>query len=230
MTIFEKIGQVLTTDLSKDFKNKKNKKNNEKQESVFLQLQKKRRSIYRLGRKVELNQQEIQALIKNTVRQTPSAFNSQSARIVMLFEDAHVKFWNIVREELRKLIPKDIFEGTMVKMDGFVAGYGTVLFYEDLNVIRSLQKQYPLYADNFPIWSEQSGGMVQYAVWTALAEYNMGASLQHYNPLIDEQVLDAFEIPKNWFLRAQLVFGSSEEKPTDNICIVNDAQFKTYLR
>lgn len=227
MTILKKIGQALTADLSKDFKNKKN---NQKQESIFLQLQKKRRSIYRLGRKVELNQQEIQALIKATVRQTPSAFNSQSSRIVMLFEDAHVKFWNIVREELRKLIPKDIFEGTMVKMDSFIAGYGTVLFYEDLNVIRSLQKQYPLDADNFPIWSEQSNGMVQYAVWTALAECHLGASLQHYNPLIDQQVSNTFEIPHGWLLRAQLVFGSIEEKASEKICVVDDVQFKTYLK
>lgn len=226
MAFFEKIGQVLTTDLTKDFKNKKNI---EQQTSAFLQLQKKRRSIYALGRKMPLHQQDIEALIKDTVLQTPAACNVHSARIVMLFADAHIKFWNIVREELRKLIPIDVFEGTNLKIDGFAAGYGTVLFYEDLNVIKGLQKQYPLSADNFPIWSEQSGGMVQYAVWTALAEYQIGASLQHYNPLIDEQVCEAFQIPRDWFLRAQLVFGSIEKPSSEKFLITNDEYFKIYF-
>ena len=95
MTFFEKIGQVLTTDLTIEFKNKKN---NQQQESTFLQLQKKRRSIYALGSKVALSQSEIEQLIQETVAQTPSAFHSQSARIVMLFANAHLKFWDIVRE------------------------------------------------------------------------------------------------------------------------------------
>lgn len=193
---------------------------------LFYNCKKKRRSIYALGRKVSLNQQEIEALIKDTVLQTPTAYNSQSARVVMLFADAHLKFWNIVREELRKLIPVDVFEGTSLKIDGFAAGYGTVLFYEDLKVIKALQKQYPLEADNFPIWSEQSGGMVQYAVWTALAEYQIGASLQHYNPLIDAKIYEAFQIPPDWFLRAQLVFGSIEKQPTEKSFIADDARFK----
>lgn len=38
MAFFEKIGQVLTTDLTKDFKHKKQI---EEQDSAFLQLQKK---------------------------------------------------------------------------------------------------------------------------------------------------------------------------------------------
>ena len=31
-----------------------------------------------------------------------------------------------------------------------------------------------------------AAGMLQLAVWTALAEKGLGASLQHYNPLIDD--------------------------------------------
>ena len=225
MTFFEKIGQVLTTDLTIEFKNKKN---NQQQESTFLQLQKKRRSIYALGSKVALSQSEIEQLIQETVAQTPSAFHSQSARIIMLFANAHLKFWDIVREELRKLIPSDVFEGTNVKIDGFAAGYGTVLFYEDLSVIKGLQKQYPLYADNFPIWSEQSAGMVQYAVWMALAEHNIGGSLQHYNPLIDQRLHQVFDVPDNWFLRAQLVFGSQNKQAPEKHFIEDEVRFKTY--
>lgn len=31
-------------------------------------------------------------------------------------------------------------------------------------------------------------GMAEYATWLALTEAGLGASLQHYNPLIDEAV------------------------------------------
>ena len=51
-----------------------------------------------------------------------------------------------------------------------------------------MQAQFPLYADNFPVWAEHSDAMHQYAVWTTLAAAGIGANLQHYNPLIDAAV------------------------------------------
>ena len=94
-----------------------------------------------------------------------------------------------------------------------------MLFYEDQDVVGDLQKKFALYADNFPIWSEHSTGMAQLAVWTALAEYDIGASLQHYNPLIDDKVKAEWNIPSSWKLRAQMPFGS----------IVNPAGEKEYM-
>ncbi|MFX3806058.1 nitroreductase, partial [Streptococcus suis] len=82
---------------------------------------------------------------------------------------------------LRKIVPEAAFEGTNTKINSFAAGYGTVLFYEDQDVVKSLQEQFALYADNFPVWSEHSSAIAQFAVWTALSEQNIGASLQHYN-------------------------------------------------
>lgn len=60
--------------------------------------------------------------------------------------------------------------------------------FEDDTVIRSMQKEFELYKDNFPVWANQSNGMLQFAVWTALELEGLGASLQHYNPLIDDEV------------------------------------------
>lgn len=51
----------------------------------------------------------------------------------------------------------------MQKIDSFVAGVGTVLFYEDQAVVKSLQEQFELYADNFPVWSEHLGAIAQFA-------------------------------------------------------------------
>ena len=172
----------------------------------FLGHIKQRRTIYAVGKSVALTPEQIESVIKEAVNHSPSAFNSQTSRIVTLFGESHLQFWNIVRETLRKIVPEAAFEGTNAKINSFAAGYGTVLFYEDQDVVKSLQEQFALYADNFPVWSEHSSAIAQFAVWTALSEQNIGASLQHYNPIVDAEIAEIFDIPANWKLRAQLVF------------------------
>lgn len=63
-----------------------------------------------------------------------------------------------------------------------------MLFFEDTDVIKVLQEQFPAYADNFPIWAGHANAMVQYAIWTTLTSANVSANLQHYNPLINNFV------------------------------------------
>lgn len=176
----------------------------------FLDQIKQRRSIYAIGKNVSQTPEQLDEVIHEVIKQSPSSFNSQSSRAVTLYGDSHHKFWEIVRETLRKMVPAQAFEATSQKIDSFSAGYATVLFYEDQAVIKGLQEQFPLYADNFPVWSEHSTGIAQFATWTALAEINVGASLQHYNPIVDEEVAQTFDIPADWKLRAQLVLGSIE--------------------
>ena len=195
---------------------------------AFLDHIKKRRSIYAIGKNVSLDQAEIEHIIKEAVKHSPSSFNSQSSRVVILFGQSHDTFWHIVRETLRDLVSADAFEATNSKIDGFAAGYGTALFYEDQNVIKGMQEKFALYADNFPIWSEHASGIAQFATWTALAEHNIGASLQHYNPIIDQEVAQTFSIPSNWKLRAQLVFGSIEAPPGEKTFMDDAERFKTF--
>lgn len=195
---------------------------------AFLDQIKQRRSIYTIGNNVSLDQTEVENTIKEAVRHSPSSFNSQTSRVVILFGESHQNFWNIVRDTLKKIVPADAFEGTNNKINSFAAGYGTALFYEDQDVVKELQAQFPLYADNFPVWSEHSSAIAQFATWTALAEKNIGASLQHYNPIIDDEVSIAFDVPSNWKLRAQLVFGSIEA-PAGEKTFMDDAErFKTF--
>ena len=145
----------------------------------YLEAITKRRSQYALGKNLPLAEQEVTELIKEAMRQAPSAFNSQSSRAVILHGAQHEKFWDIVRNELQKIVPAENFAPTEAKINSFAAGAGTVLFYEDQEVVKGLQENFALYADNFPIWSEHSTGIAQFAVWTALSEANIGASLQH---------------------------------------------------
>lgn len=191
----------------------------------FTQALKKRRSIYALGDNLPQSQEEITALVKEIVRESPTSFNSQTQRVVFLFGDAHKKLWSITEEALKPLTPAEAFSGTQAKLQSFAAGYGTVLFFEDMDIVKNLQEQFALYADNFPVWSEQASGLTQANVWTALAQENIGANLQHYNPVIDEAVAKEWSIPSQWKLRAQLVFGSIEAPAGEKEYMEDSARF-----
>lgn len=45
--------------------------------------------------------------------------------------------------------------------------------------------------------------MMQFAVWTALTDLGLGVNLQHYNPLIDDEVKKLTGVPKEWQLIAR---------------------------
>lgn len=166
-----------------------------------------RRSIYSLNKNLPVGKDEVVQIVEHAVLHTPSSFNSQSARVVVLFGEEHDKVWQFVEDALRAVVPADSFEPTVQKLNLFKAGAATILFYEDQNVVKGLQEQFPAYAANFPIWADQANAMVQYAVWTTLAAVSVGANLQHYNPLPDTAIAEAWNIPENWLLRAQMVVG-----------------------
>lgn len=208
MTLLNKITEVLKTDLNKEISFRK--KSEQIAVPTFVENLQKRRSIYVLGKKVHHSQSYLSQLIFEAVRACPSAFNSQSTRVVVLFNQSHLKFWKIAQQEQRQLMPDHIFEGKLLKLEQCAAAFGTILFYEDQQVIQSLQKQRPFNANDFPLWSEQCSGMAQFAAWAALAEAGLGASLQHYNPIVDDAVANHFGIDPQWSLKAQLVFGSIE--------------------
>lgn len=54
-------------------------------------------------------------------------------------------------------------------------------------------------------------------VWTILEAEGLGASLQHYNPMVDERVSQEWNVPKEWKLQAQLVFGKPTGPPREKV-------------
>ncbi len=181
---------------------------------VFWDSIQTRRSFYAITSESLISDQAIENIVKEAVKHTPSPFNSCSSRVLLLLCDQHKKFWEIVKEEVKKVAPVEAFAATEEKINNsFAAGYGTVLFFEEMKVIKGLQEQFPLYKDNFPIWSDHSGGMLQFVVWTALELEGFGASLQHYNPLIDARIKKEWNAPDSWRLLAQMPFGKPLAQP-----------------
>ena len=174
-----------------------------------------RRSFYGISKEAVVSDDKIKEIIEHAVKHTPSAFNSQSTRVVLLLGKEHDKLWDIAMEALRKIVPADSFSSTEDKINSFKNGYGTVLYFEDNAVVESLQNQFALYKDNFPVWSQQTSGMHQFVIWTALEIEGFGASLQHYNELIENDVKKEWSIPENWKLIGQMPFGKPTTKPDE---------------
>lgn len=172
-----------------------------------------RRTFYEISKEAAASDEKIKEILEHAVKHTPSAFNSQSARLVLLLGKHHDKLWDITKEALRKIVPAEQFGATEDKINSFRNGYGTILYFEDQSVIEALQKQFALYKDNFPVWSQQSSGMLQYVIWTSLEIEGFGVSLQHYNELIEADVKKEWSIPGNWKLIAQMPFGKPIAQP-----------------
>ena len=168
--------------------------------SQFNSLAANRRSIYALGDNLSQTPEEIFDLVKQTIKNSPTAFNSQTVRAVVLFGKSSDKVWEIVEDALRKIAKSpDAFEQTKSKIS---------------------------YAANFANWAEQGLGGAQQAVWTALAEQGIGASLQHYNPLIDDAIHQVFNLPADWQLRAEMPFGSIEAPAGEKAQLDDEEMFK----
>ena len=183
----------------------------------FLQALKNRRSIYNLGTNVNLSNEEITSIISDCLKYSPSAFNYPTTNVIIAFGEKHQQIWQITTDILKEKLAKkeETFAVAQNKINKFKAGVGTILFFEDTEIINELKETYAMYAENFSTWSIQANGMLQNNIWTALSQANIGANLQHYNPLIDEEVRRTWELPEDWMLIAEMPFGVPTGEPGD---------------
>nr|WP_223875331.1 nitroreductase family protein [Nanchangia anserum] len=167
---------------------------------------KKRRSRYDLTSELPMSEEALVDLVEVVTLEVPDAFNMQSQRVVVLTGERHRRFWQVVDEAFEGQVSAD-------KLAGFSGAAATLLFATDTATVEDLQSQFALYTDKFPGWARESVGMLQYAVWTALATEGVGANIQHYNPVIDKAVHEEFGVPAEWELVSQMVVGGIGSEP-----------------
>ena len=183
-------------------------------ERTFEEALVNRRSYYNIGSDSPVQDEEIVRIIHEAVKHVPSAYNSQSTRIVLLLGEEHKKLWEIVKKVLKMMLTEEVFAKTEMKINtSFASGHGTVLYFEDVSVVDKFMEAYPLYSSNFKTWSQHTSAMHQFTIWTMLEDLGFGASLQHYNPLIDEEVKRTWHLPREWNLIAQMPFGMPLSAP-----------------
>lgn len=184
----------------------------------FIEAIKHRRTYYDIGNSMLTSERKVIEIIDTALLYIPSAFNVQSTRIVILFGEHHAKLWEITKQTLHEIVPEKAFERTQQKIDNsFAAGCGTILFFEDTEAVEMQKREMPTYADMFDIYSVQTSAMHQFAIWTMLTDAGYGASLQHYNPLIDKRVAEQWDIPTEWRLMAEMPFGNPLKSPGPKI-------------
>ncbi|KAI0827586.1 Nitroreductase-like protein [Trametes gibbosa] len=157
--------------------------------AVFLDAVKARRSLYAIRSESTISDVKIKEIIATAIKHAPSTFNIQGSRPVLLLSDEHRKLWDLALDVLKGVVPAEQLPATEVKIKGFAAGHGTLLFFEDKDCVTSLQTCFPIYHERFPTFNEHANAILQYIVWTVLEAEGLGASLQHYNPLITPQLI-----------------------------------------
>ena len=142
-----------------------------------------RRTYYAINRELPVSIDRVIDMTKELTELVPDAYNMKSSRVVVVYGEKQDQLWNRIY---------DVFEGKIArdKIDSFRAGSGTILYFYDRKVVENFQKQFPRYA-----------------------ELNIGASLQHYNPVIDKAVKELFNLPEEYVLVAEMPFGGIVEEP-----------------
>ncbi len=166
----------------------------------------KRRTVYALNKTLPVAEETVVKTIEQAVELVPDAFNMKSQRVVIALGAKQDELWDTIY---------DVFGGKVAreKIDGFKAAAGTVLYFVNEDVVKSLQAKFPRYAENFPNWAQQANGMLQISIWTALRDLGVGANIQHYNPVIDAAVKKLSDVPENFKLNAQMPFGGIVAEP-----------------
>lgn len=188
----------------------------------------RRRSIYALGNTRSVPDTCLFDTLKDCLLNCPTPFNAQTARLVLLLNKYHTDFWNLVLAKVLDVAPANKKDGVRQKINSFAQGWGTILYFEDTDALAKLQKDFPLYQQNMRDWTLEANGILEYMIWQALAENEIGASLQHYNELIEDALKKWLELPDNWKIIAQMPFGSIEKAPAEKTFLPTESRLKIF--
>ncbi len=170
------------------------------------ELLQERRTYYAIDKNIPVSNDDVVRFVEAATELVPDSFNMKSSRVVVALDEKHDQLWDAIYDMFEGKVPRE-------KIDSFRAGRGTILYFIDEPTVAGLQEQFPGYAGNFPGWANQAVGMLQFSIWTGLRELNIGASLQHYNPVINDVVRKLFDVPETWTLNAQMPFGGIIAEP-----------------
>ena len=95
----------------------------------FIKAIQHRRTVYPLNDKSPVSDARIEEIVKGVMITTPSSFNTQSGRVVVLLGEQHKKLWDIIREHALPLLQhagEDVVKMMEQRFAMFKAAYGSV--------------------------------------------------------------------------------------------------------
>lgn len=196
--------------------------------SAFVDLLEKRRSIYALGTNSDYSKKDIETRIREVIKQVPTAFNSQTTRVVVLFDDANTKFWDHIYDVQKDVLEGEVWDMMSGIMTGAKNGIGTILFFEDKDAVEKM----PAQGVRQEAYKQNNNANAQYAIWLALTEMDLGASIQHFNvgyeQGFDKGTKEMFGLPESYEMLAQMPFGSIEQEASEKEHIDTNIQVKVF--
>ncbi|KAI9343264.1 Nitroreductase-like protein [Zopfochytrium polystomum] len=189
----------------------------------FLEAVKIRRSTVALGKSTSVSDARVLELVRESVTHAPSSFSLESCRTIVLLGDEHEKLWDIALQAMKDAgLPDQVIQTQAPKLAAHRNAHGTILFFEDTSAADALPAMLQPVVKSHPEWAEHGNAMAQYVLWTALCAEGLGCNLQHINPTADAAVAAAWNVPAEWKLRGQLVFGEKLGPPRGGV----DKKFK----
>ncbi|KAH7374587.1 Nitroreductase-like protein [Plectosphaerella cucumerina] len=182
----------------------------------WLAAAKHRRSVYGLKDTSHVSDERIQEIISNVLSFTPSSYNTQPARITLVLGEKHKQLWDVVIETAEPILKgfgPGVWDAMGPRFQAFKNAYGSVLFWDSGDAIKSAQQTHQSAAHMFEQFADHASGMAQLLIWTALELEGFGANLQHMAaiPPVEAALKKFLQVPEDYSLKANMNFGEEAQ-------------------
>lgn len=96
------------------------------EKKTFFEAVAERKTVYALSNESPISDARIHEIVDAAIHESPSAFNSQTTRAVVVLGKKHEELWDAVAAVYKSFLPEDKFAHLKQRFDGHRAGYGTV--------------------------------------------------------------------------------------------------------
>lgn len=181
--------------------------------SNFTDLQAKRRSTYVIGKNTDISKEQITEALRESAKNVPTAFNSQTSRLVLVFDEANERVWKEIYDVQKDVLDEATWGMMGPVIEGAGQGVGTILFFEDRDAVK---ENIPANESRQNLYKYNNDANHQYSAWLTLAELGLGGTLQHFNigyeEGFDKVIRDLLGLPESYEMVAQMPFGSIEQE------------------
>ena len=80
----------------------------------FLDAVESRRSIYAISpENAPASNERVVEIVSHVLKHSPSSYNSQTARAVVIFDDHHRQYWDAAAAAVEKVVPPEFWSGML---------------------------------------------------------------------------------------------------------------------
>lgn len=159
-----------------------------------------RTSVYKIGADLPVSADQIIDAVQKAIACIPESMNTKCSRAIVVLGQRHQELW-------QRLNAATGGKGGE-KIEDALRGAGSIIFGIDQDAVKGLQEKFAAFAQAFPVFASESSGMLQLAVWTALRDLGVGASLQHQILMAPGLAQELFGVPASFRAVAVMPFGS----------------------